>query len=1723
MAQNKRTNGLLSVAVLVVVLLCAAALRLHGLYWDGGMGAYPHPDERHLANTMGRVFWPSEAKNLLDPDYSLLNPRRVNPEDPGGGHYDLAYGTLPVYLYRGAMALLGRITGTRWDGYVQSFTVGRVITIFFSLSTVLLVYLIGREIYGRGPALLAAAFLTFSVTHIQLSHFMTVDVIMTAFATAGLYVSLRFVREGRWSNALLMGMAAGGTMATKASGAVLGATLLAAFLLWSARPTREEKVASLKEGGLVLLYPLLIILGICLVFGTFEFYAVLDPATYFRAIGQQGRMVSGEADWPFTRQYVNTTPYLYHLRNLVRWGLGFPLGVAALGGVLLAVARLLFLLLSSLFSFSWLKRKPYLQRLREALYAHPTRWGSLLLLSWALPYFLYVGRLEVKFVRYMLPLVPLFCLLAAEMTLWLARQAARFLRRKKGWLVQGAVVGLVLIPTILWALAFSRIYDRPHTWERASRWLYAHAPEGAALTNELWDDALPVDIVAENLYRSRYPQSIAMDIYQDMAPEAKFRHLAAAIHQADFIVLATPRLYGAVRRLPWRYPVEIRYYELLFTEQLGFDLAYAATSYPTLWGRAFVDDEADESFSVYDHPKVLIYRKVREVSDEELRALFGRVLEAEPLLTRRGREQPVTLPVPRYREPLLLEQPVDTLPSTDDYAWNRWANAHHLLAVLLWLAVLEIVTWTVLPLTFSLFPTFLDRGYTLAKTLGVLLLAYGAWLGVSLGLWSYSGPALLVALLFLVLVSGLSGRGWGEFLRRRWREVLVYEAIFLAAFGCFLLLRLVNPDLWHPVRGGEKPMEFGFLNAILRSPTVPPYDPFFSGGYINYYYYGLFLVSTLVKLTGIAPSIAFNLIVPTLFALTFVGAFGVVYNLTGRRRYGLAGGFFVAVAGNLAAVWPIRGVGGLPDVFGALYRLASPQIQGDLGRVLAGLGRWLTGTALSLPTDWFWHASRIHGPYETSITEFPFFSFLFADLHPHLIGIPFALLVVALVLSLAASSEPRAGSKRREYIRYAVISLGLGSLAVINSWDFPVYVLVVGGGLLLRRFLPGRTGNRNLMDTLTGIVGIALKTALLAGGGLIFYFPFFTYFKAFVKGFGMVRYPTEVRYYVGMFGFFLFVLVSYLILKTCDRFKFKPPDQDEEQDEDDNKAKSTPVESIEKEAYLPRRHEDTKTSRTWCLWGLVVRKGRWLWGASILLLLLVLLILPSLYGSLNFSQLATFVLIGEVLLLTIACLLEKKSEEKESGKEALPQERFTLLLGLVGLAVSLGVEVIYVRDHLSGGDAYRMNTVFKFYIQVWVLLALAAAASLGFVHRRLAREHKGSLLAAFWWNCFVILVLGVSVYPVFATQARLRDRFPLHPPVGTLDGMAYMSLAHYDWEGHRIFLEPDYKAIRWLLENVQGTPVILQAGHDFYRANGTRIAYNTGFPTVLSYLHEDEQRYPEQVVQRQKDVENIYNNPDAEAVLPLLAGYDVSYIYVGPFERAAYPSEGLAKFDAMLASHLDLVYDEDGVRIYRLREETKVAYGGKVPGTSEVPGTWLAVPTLPPAPPSPREEEELRRLEQAAEAQPDDIGLQLQLGRRYRELGRYQDAVRVFQRALKHRPEDVAMHHTLGDTYAEMGQPEKALEQYQEAVWVAPHNPAAHNKLGMAYMERSRFNEAVGAFRAAIEVDPDFFEAYYHLGEAYERLGERDKARDAYSQCIARGGRSTWAEQSGQRLQALGE
>jgi uncharacterized membrane protein len=246
--------------------------------------------------------------------------------------------------------------------------------------------------------------------------------------------------------------------------------------------------------------------------------------------------------------------------------------------------------------------------------------------------------------------------------------------------------------------------------------------------------------------------------------------------------------------------------------------------------------------------------------------------------------------------------------------------------------------------------------------------------------------------------------------------------------------------------------------------------------------------------------------------------------------------------------------------------------------------------------------------------------------------------------------------------------------------------------------------------------------------------------------------------------------------------------------------------------------------------------------------------------------------------------------------------------------MSLGVEVIVIQ-----GDIGRMNTVFKFYLQVWLMWGVAAAAGLAWLAPRLRRWRQGR---GVWIGILVALLFFAALYPPLATSAKVRDRFD--PNLGPgLDGWAYMTTAHYsDPNGQDYDLKWDLEAIRWLLDNVVGSPVILEGQTSEYRWGG-RYSINTGLPTVLGWnWHQRQQRAAaddQQVWNRAQDVATLYNTSMIDQAASLLDKYGVRYIVVGPLERAYYDAAGLDKFERMAGEGmLQVVFRNEGVIIYQV-------------------------------------------------------------------------------------------------------------------------------------------------------------------------------------------------------------
>jgi len=778
-------------------------------------------------------------------------------------------------------------------------------------------------------------------------------------------------------------------------------------------------------------------------------------------------------------------------------------------------------------------------------------------------------------------------------------------------------------------------------------------------------------------------------------------------------------------------------------------------------------------------------------------------------------------------------------------------------AVAAWWLCLEAIGWVAWPLAATFLGGTASRGAAFAKHLGLLLAGYLLWLLVSLKVLENTRTAMLLVLL---LVAGLSWfftrqQRLGELWRAQRRELLAAEVVFLVAFAGYLAFRAFDPAINHT----EKPMDFGFLNAILRSRTFPPNDMWLSGYAISYYYFGYLLMSLPAKLLAVPNGVAYNLALGTVFALTVTGAYGLVRDLAaGRageraRRYGLLGAVMVAIAGNLEGFLELlhaRSVGSA--AFWSWVNIPA------LSEAPAS-GGWLPDLDW-----WWWRATRLIqdmnplGKLPEVITEFPSFSFILGDLHPHVMALPFGLLALATAWNLLATTPGLPEGSRVELTRGRSIAwpalpslplllpLVVGALGFLNSWDMPTYALVVLLAYAIgRAWRYRRLGGAWASET----IGFALLLAVLS---LAFYLPFYIGFRSQAAGLGVVSYTkTPWLQYLLIFGPFLVVLAPWLIGQGL----------------------------------------------------AMVHRPRFLraYGVALVAALALPALLAAGVGGLGSILLA---IIGSAfqapwLAFTLALLvalgaavLWSRLHAPHAG-DAAPT--FALLLTVTALLLTFGTEFVFIRD----GFDTRMNTMFKFYYQAWALFGIAAAWGVSEIARR-ARE--GGLGGRLWLGGVALVLLAALYYPGAAAASKAG----LFAGPATLDGTACLDPSA--GEG---------AAIAWLKEHVTGSPTILEAPGDEYRWEQSRVSAWTGLPTVLGWaIHEGQWgRDGALLAERQADVAAIYQGHNAATVRALLDKYGVAYVYVGPFERQKYGlgTNTIALFDRIM----ERAYDQDEVIIYR--------------------------------------------------------------------------------------------------------------------------------------------------------------------------------------------------------------
>ncbi|HEY3291578.1 MAG TPA: DUF2298 domain-containing protein, partial [Anaerolineae bacterium] len=633
--------------------------------------------------------------------------------------------------------------------------------------------------------------------------------------------------------------------------------------------------------------------------------------------------------------------------------------------------------------------------------------------------------------------------------------------------------------------------------------------------------------------------------------------------------------------------------------------------------------------------------------------------------------------------------------------------------------------------------------------------------------------------------------------------------------------------------GGEKPMDFAFLNSILKSTYFPPMDPWFSGGYINYYYFGFVIVSTPIKAIGIDPSVAYNIVIPMLFGLTASGSFGVAATLYARigsrssyrtesqlriKRAIIAGciaAVFVCLLGNLREIDVI--VPAWQQLGGVSSGVAPVQA------TIEGFFKWVTGASLPIYPNWtYWNPTRPTAGTaidSVQIAEFPVFTFLYADLHAHMMAMPLVFLAIAFALAYAGGA--------RKWSGIILGAMVVGALWPTNTWDYPVYLLLCVAGLAIGAI--DELKHKSL--SALGFQLLRVIPAILVFGLLTraFFIPYLeNYGSAYnsVEPWTSDRTPLSV--YLTIFGLFLVPIVGYIALGV------------------------------------------------WRNMALSIRRS--LTGWMMALIAYVIGMVLAIRG----VQIAVVV----VPLATISFIAAMMP-----GTTA--QTRMLWLLNGGAMLLTLFVEVFTLK-----GDIGRMNTLFKFYIQAWLLLGVTSAVMLMWVFDRIeelqSQPHSTSTVARYGIRPVFTAVVAVCVflaalYPVFAIPGKMDDRYVASAPHG-LDGMAYMKTA-VRTEGklnqvHEFPLVDDMLAIKWMQDNVKGSPTIIEGttGGDLYRW-GNRFSIYTGLPAVVGWQwHERQQRAAlnERIIyDRDADLSTFYGTTDVQQALVIIRRYNAHYVILG--------------------------------------------------------------------------------------------------------------------------------------------------------------------------------------------------------------------------------------------------
>ncbi len=771
---------------------------------------------------------------------------------------------------------------------------------------------------------------------------------------------------------------------------------------------------------------------------------------------------------------------------------------------------------------------------------------------------------------------------------------------------------------------------------------------------------------------------------------------------------------------------------------------------------------------------------------------------------------------------------------------------------LTWLIAIELIGIIALPIVYYLTPWLPDRGYSLAKPVALLLVFYPLWLLASTPLVPNSTLTIWLILVALIAVSVWLFRRYRSqivsFYRREQSTLIIMEVVFITVFSIWVLLKIYDPGINHT----EQPMDFAFLNASASSQHFPPQDPWLAGESVSYYYLGYLIFGGVSRLADVSTSVGYNLALATVAGMAATVIFGLAYNM-------------VRLAGGRLGSALVTGSVALLLLLGIANLVSGLELVRAGGGGTPGFWEWVDIKGLDSPQQssewhpdesgwWWWRATRVIDTVEDgsskdyTITEFPFFSFLLGDLHPHVMSLPFVLAWMGLMLNFIMSPirlGMRWGLPNYDtLISLGIMGLFLGALAFINFVDIAVFGAVFVGITAIKGYSLGRPVWRGLGAGLT----VAAPVLVLA---VALYLPFYFSFHSQASGVLPVEeYVTRPFHFFMIWGLFLAIVAPFLLWETAALMR-----------RGKNLRRREAIAVSVAIALLP-----------WIVWVPFQGVLDWnisetigtAWGRLIHILPVVLLVALAVYGA----------------LLRARASANSREDGTRQGALALT---FVLAMAAAALLLVMGPELFRIVD-LFGN---RMNTVFKLSYQAWALFAVVGAFALYYMVSRFSGMNPVLRLAAYGWvGVFAVGVLVSLYYPLAAAYTKSLG------PSGnaTLDGLAYIETAN----------PSERFGIQWLKENAGADDRIVEAVGDSYSDYG-RVASSTGIPTVLGWkFHEEQWRGSRKPFEgREEDVRDLYQTASLEEARRILDKYRINYVIVGPREMTTYGSDGLSKFEQL--------------------------------------------------------------------------------------------------------------------------------------------------------------------------------------------------------------------------------